>query len=245
MKFPHLMALAAVLFTTFGVGAAQTSDKCQLVSLEVPAKEVDAGMSIVFRAKLNTIIPTAKPEFKWEITAGTITTGEGTPSITVDTTGLGGQSIEATVSVSGVSTICSTSATQTVAVVQGGVGCQMPLDEFGDINFEDEKARLDNFAIQLANYEGATGSIIVFAGRTTYEHEAEERLKRAKDYLVNVRNIEANRVITVDGGYREGFQVFLFIIPPGANPPSLESNVSPTEIELTKPHPKALPKKRS
>lgn len=243
MKFPHFMAAATVLLATFGVGAAQTSDKCHMVSVEVSAKDVDSGMPVVFSAKLNTIVPTARPEFKWQITAGTITAGEGTSSITVDTVGLGGRSIEATVSVSGVSTICSTSATESVRIFDEGPRCGLAFDQFGDIKFEDEKARLDNFAIQLINYKEQRGSIIVFAGRQTYANEARERLNRAKNYLVKIRNIDPNQVTTIDGGYREDFQIYLYIIPPGADPPSLEADVSPTEIELTKRRPKVLAKK--
>jgi len=232
------MALLA-LFATLGVGAAQTSDKCQFVSVEVPAKEVDAGMPVVFTAKLKANVPTATPEFKWQITAGTITAREGTSSITVDTAGLSGQLISATVSVSGVPTICLTSATQSVAVLETGPRCGLAFDEFGDIKFEDEKARLDNFAIQLSTNKDERGSIIVFAGRSTYENEAIERLEKAKNYLVKVRKIDPNQIVTVDGGYREDFTVYLYIVPPGAGPPALQANMSPTEIEFTKPRPKS------
>jgi len=244
MKFPHFMAVATVLLATFGVGSAQTSDRCQMVSVEVSAKEVDEGMPVVFGAKLNAVVPTAKPEFKWHITAGTITEGEGTSSITVDTAGLGGQSIEATVSVSGVSTVCSTSATQSVAVLETEPLCGLAFDQFGDIDFEDEKARLDNFVIQLFNQETATGYIFVYAGRRSYEGEAVERLLRAKQYLVGVRKIDPRRIITIDGGYQEYFGVELIIAPQGAAPPSAMPTLSAAEIELTKPRPKATGKNR-
>jgi len=38
-------------------------------------------------------------------------------------------------------------------------------DEFGDINCEDEMARLDNFAIQLQNEPAAKGVMIFYGGR--------------------------------------------------------------------------------
>ena len=58
--------------------------------------------------------------------------------------------------------------------------CDWPFDEYGDIRFEDEKARLDNFAIQLSNYEAATGYIFAYAGKKTYESEAAERLQASE-----------------------------------------------------------------
>jgi len=239
MKFPHFIAIAAVLLATVGVGTAQTSSPCQFVSVESSAVDTQAGTQVIFNAKLNTVIPTAKPEFRWEITGGTITAGQGTSSITVDTSGLVGQSIDATVSVAGVLTVCTTSATKSVRVFEGP-GCGIAFDEFGDIAFEDEKARLDNFAIQLSMHKEHRGHITIFAGRKTYPGEASDRLQRAKNYLVEVRNIDADRIVTVDGGYREEFSTTLYIVPPGVDLPSLEADVSPTEIVLTKRRPKAV-----
>ena len=37
-----------------------------------------------------------------------------------------------------------------------------PFDQYGTISWEDEKARLDNFAIQLQNNKKCTGYILVF-----------------------------------------------------------------------------------
>ena len=48
-------------------------------------------------------------------------------------------------------------------------------DEFGDINCEDEMARLDNFAIQLQNEPCTKGVIIFYGGRTFQRTIAETR----------------------------------------------------------------------
>jgi len=241
MKTPHFIVAVLVSLASFGEGAAQTTSPCQIVSVEEP----EAGTPIIFSAKLNTKVPSAKPEFSWQISAGTITAGQGKDSITVDTAGLAGQTITATVSISGVSTLCSTSATQTVGIANPGPVRDCPFDEYRDIAFEDEKARLDNFVIQLFNYEGATGYIFAFAGKQTYKSEASERLLRAKNYLVGVRGIDPARIITIDGGYREEFSVILMIAPPGATPPSAKPTLSPAEIELTKPRPRDLVKRKT
>src|SRR4029077_19563748 len=237
------MAVAVFLLATFIVSTAQSSDRCQILSVESSA-QADAGTSIVFSAKLNTVVPTPKPEFKWQITAGTIVAGEGTSSITVDTSGLGGQSIEATVSVSGISTLCSTSATQSVAVLSPPP-CGMAFDEYGHIRFAYEKARLDNFAVQLFNYKDATGYILAYAGKQTYNSEASERLLRAKNYLVRVRHMDPARIITIDGGYQEEFIVTLIVVPPGVTPPLATPTLSPAEIELTKPRSRYMLKRKT
>ena len=121
----------------------------------------------------------------------------------------------------------------------------MPFDQYGDIRFEDEKARLDNFAIQLFNYKGATGYILAYAGKQTYQGEAAERLLRAKNYLVKVREMDPARIITIDGGYQQEFSVSLIIAPPGAAAPSAMPGLSPAEIERTKTRPRDLAKRKT
>jgi hypothetical protein len=187
----------------------------------------------------------ARPEYRWEVSSGTIVSGQGTPAITVDTVGLGAVVVTARVSVGGLSQACPTEASRSVSILPPGVVCDLAFDQYGDIRFEDEKARLDNFAIQLLNYKGATGYIFAYAGKQTYEGEAAERLLRAKNYLVKVRDMDPARIITIDGGYRQEFSVSLIIAPPGAAPPSAMPTLSPAEIELSKPRPRDLEKRKT
>lgn len=127
---------------------------------------------------------TTKPELKWQISAGTITMGQGTTEITVDSTGLDGREVIATAELSGVSLGCNTSASKTTQVEPRGIICARPFDEYGDLKFEDEKSRLDNFAIDLTHQTLSTGYILMSAGRRTFENEATERLARAKSHQV-------------------------------------------------------------
>jgi hypothetical protein len=99
-------------------------------------------------------------------------------------------------------------------------------DEYGDIKFNDEKARLDNYAIQLQNDPTAQGEILAYG---SCAGEAQARADRAKDYLVNTRGIDAGRLTAVDGGCRsEGLLVQLWIVPTGATAPAAsDANLSP------------------
>jgi hypothetical protein len=99
-------------------------------------------------------------------------------------------------------------------------------DEYGNIRFNDEKARLDNYAIQLQNEPGSTATIIVFG---SCAGEGQTRGDRAKDYLVNTRGIEAGRITVVDGGCRADLTVQLWIVPQGADAPAVDTTgaVSP------------------
>lgn len=94
-------------------------------------------------------------------------------------------------------------------------------DEYSDLSSEDEKARLDNFAIYLQKDEPTfKGYIIVYAGQRTRSGEAQARAKRAKDYLVKVRGIEAARIVTIDGGCRNRLEVELYALPSSMSPPT-------------------------
>ena len=95
-------------------------------------------------------------------------------------------------------------------------------DEFGDINCEDEMARLDNFAIHLQNDPSTKGLMIFyggqrFRGRLPKRGEAAARAARLKPYLVQRRGVPSDQVIVVDGGYAKEWHVEVWIIPAGAS----------------------------
>jgi hypothetical protein len=112
------------------------------------------------------------------------------------------------------------------------------IDEYGDISFNDEKARLDNFAIELTNWPEATGYIIAYGGRRGREGEARRRMERAKRYLLTSRRVAAAQLVTIDGGYRQELTVELYVNPPDMTPPSPSPTVDPAEVEIIKERPK-------
>jgi hypothetical protein len=97
-------------------------------------------------------------------------------------------------------------------------------DEYSNLPFGDEKARLDNFAIHLRKEPQFKGYIIVYAGPRAHPGEAEARAKRAKGYLVRVRGIAAPRIVTIDGGCRDRLEVELYALPSSMSPPTPNPN---------------------
>ncbi len=77
-----------------------------------------------------------------------------------------------------------------------------PFDSYGAICWEDEQARLDNFAISLNNLPDGIGNIIVYDGKNACRGEAIARAVRAKKYLVEYRKVDANRIAWRWGGYQ-------------------------------------------
>src|SRR6266404_6456417 len=84
-------------------------------------------------------------------------------------------------------------------------------DRYGDLTWEDEKARLDNFAIQLTHETDYVGYIFVFNAATMCAGEAQARAVRAKRYIVEHRDIPWNRVIWKEEGYSKEMETTLFV----------------------------------
>ena len=72
-------------------------------------------------------------------------------------------------------------------------------DEFPDISRNDEKARLDNFGIELQNDPTATAYVIVYPGRSSKRGEVQHHASRIVDYLVNSRGLDQSRIVTLVG----------------------------------------------
>ena len=193
-------------------GCVEPPKPCPNVSVSCPS-EVDAGQPITFTASVTGETGGATVTYNWSVSAGTISSGQGTSTITVDTSTLGGQSVTATVNIGGVDPSCTATNSCTTGVKPPPVPARK-FDEYGNIRFNDEKARLDNYAIQLQNEPGSTAVIIVYG---SCEGEAQQRGDRARDYLVNTRGIEAGRITVIDGGCRSELLVQLWIVPPGSH----------------------------
>jgi hypothetical protein len=227
-----------MLLTLASATKAQTPN-CG-VEVEGPT-EVDVGAPLKFKAKVSGMGQT-KQELKWVVSAGTIMMGQGTDELTVDTTGLGGVVLTATVALSRAPLGCSQTASITTTVRPPGDTFVHAFDQYGELKFEDEKSRLDNFAIQLSNDELSTGYILMSAGQVTYENETAEHLARAKSWIVD-RDIDRNRVITVDCGFSQDLTIYLRIVPTGATPPTCDIIEVPfSEVKFTKPRPKSAKK---
>lgn len=220
--------------------SAQVAVPCGIVDIDGPAT-VEPGTPLVLKAKAGN---TSKPEFKWRVSAGTIIQGQNTDEITVDTDGLADTTLTVTVELIGAPLACIASASTQVVI--SPFRCGIAFDEYGDLKFEDEKARLDNFAIQLFGDPHSRGQIKMSAGQKTFASEAAYRLDRAKSYLVNVRGIDSSRIVTLDCGFTKDLTIILRIVPDGATMPECDpsAQLPLAEVKFTKPRPKSSKKRR-
>jgi hypothetical protein len=241
MRLTRLILLVVLLCIT----PAFVYSQCSKVFIE-GVTEVEYGEPVTVVAKFDPPVPAADPTFKWHINIGTIAKGDNTSSITIDTTGLGGQRITVSVEVKGTVTTCA-DKTEFFIDVQPIRDCCFKFDEYGDLKYADEKARLDNFAIAILNFNNSVGHIVAYAGKKTYVNEASDRLARAKDYLVKVRRIQPNRIVTIDGGYGGDFRMSLWVLPGGVTLPMdpRSAQIAPDQLDFSKPRPRTTKKRKS
>ncbi len=188
---------------------------CPTVNISCP----EAGSEnapVTFTTTISGGTPNITPGYNWTITAGRITSGQGTPSITVDTGGLAGQTVRASVDVTGFGMPCPASCSVSMPIMNK----PRKFDEYYDIARNDEKARLDNYAIQLQSEPGSQGYIIVYPSRRAKPNDAQARAQRISDYLVNSRGIDSHRVVITMGPQREDWLFELWVVPEGAPPPT-------------------------
>ena len=164
-----------------------------------------------------------------------IVSGAGTATITVDSTGLGSQRVSATLLVDDGSgdALCRQRAQASTDIVPKKppvVECK-PFDQFQSVAFDDDKARLDNLAIELQGAPGNQAYIIIYAGRTSRAGQADMLGRRTMDYLVNQRGVDAARITIVNGGYRDTDFIEIWLCPPGAALPQPTPTVQPGDAQ--------------
>ena len=188
---------------------------CPNVSVSCPDATAD-GQPVTFTATMSGGSGETRPTYNWTVSAGHIISGQGTRSITVETAGLAGQTVRADLELGGYGMRCPASCATSIPIVIK----PHKFDEYYDIARNDEKARLDNYAIQLQAEPGSHGYIFVYPSSKARANVAQARAQRITDYLVNSRGIDASRFTVTMAAAREDWLFELWIVPAGATPPT-------------------------
>ena len=190
---------------------------CPAIEISCPTN-VALDQPITFTSRYTGGVPAnINPVYNWSVSAGRIIEGQGTSTIKVDTTGLGGQSVRATLSMGGYTLECAADCAVTIPLPRL---YSRKFDEFPDIQRNDEKARLDNFAIELQNDPTATAYVIVYPGRSGKRGDVQHHSSRIVEYLVHSRGLDERRIVTLVGAPRDQLHVELWVTPAGATPPT-------------------------
>jgi hypothetical protein len=208
------------------------------VNISAPS-QVTEGEIITFTADV-TYTGNAPIKYTWKVTpaSASIINGLGTATLNVDSTGLGGQRIIATLTADdGSSDPACVQSAQAVAVIAPIKKIAIVAREYDECNhctFDDQKARLDNLAVELQNDPTTRAYIIAYGGRMSPVGQVEKLMTRAQEYIVTQRGISASRLTVVNGGYREDDSVELWIVPSGASAPQATPTVQAGEIKRRK-----------
>ena len=190
---------------------------CPAIEISCPT-DVAINQPLTFTSRYSGGIPAnVAPVYNWTVSAGTIIAGQGTETIKVDTAGLAGQTVRASLSMGGYNLECSAECAVAIPLPRPN---NKKFDEFPDISRNDEKARLDNFGIELQNDPTATAYVIVYPGHSSKRSEVQHHSSRIVDYLVNSRGLDQRRIVTLVGPVRDELFVELWITPQGATPPN-------------------------
>jgi hypothetical protein len=160
--------------------------------------------------------------YRWTSSAP-ITSGQGTPAITVDSAGMGGKPITAYLDVT--DDVYGATCQQRNEVETNVDNRVLPqptrCDIFESQSFDDDKARFDNCTIELQSNPDAQIYIFLYQGTDKYSkiNTADKLGKRTLDYLVKTRGIDPRRVVITKWGSRPRTSYEIWIVPPGAQPP--------------------------
>lgn len=152
--------------------------------------------------------------FKWGLSGGTLLRGQGTGKIFIDSGGPqrnGNYCIDVKLEVEGGPPELEREKT---CLLRVDPKCTAPqvIDHYGSVSVIEELQHLDRFAKYLKDAgPESIAYIISYTGRSACLYEASWRADLAKKYLVEAQNIPSDRIVQVDGGVRENWDVALFI----------------------------------
>jgi hypothetical protein len=204
------------------------------VNISAP-KQVTEGEIISFAADVAYSGDSAL-KYNWKVTPSSakIISGLGSPTLNVDSTGLGGQRITATLTADdGSGEPACTQTVQAVSVVaplEKKIIVAREFDECNSCTLDDQKARLDNLAVELQNDPSTRAYILAYGGRMSPLGQVEKLMSRSLEYLTTQRGIDTSRIVVVNGGFREEDSVELWIVPSGAAAPRATPTVQAGEV---------------
>lgn len=218
---------------------------CPDIQLDGPKYVPRPNAPLTFTANVRSRDPKTKPLLSWQVSDGTIVSGQGTDTISVALPDNTSGKVVAKVSANGYSLACPMRTTTAIFATVVRVE-SFKLDEYGQICEETEKALLDYFAMELNANPDLVAYVVFYGGRCNSSceidyplhrphyprrGEAEQRAGRIKPYMMMTRGIDENRIFVLNGGFRESWTAELWLVPKGAPPPPLTPTTDSKDIQ--------------
>ncbi len=184
---------------------------------------------LVTYAAINSGTTPIPIKYAWTVANGVVKSGLGTPTITVDSTGMGGKTINAVLDVN--DDVYDNKCRQVIAVPTDVIPPNIVVpkaficDEFESRSADDDKARFDNCAIQVQNMPEGQLHIFIYPGtdRVSTTRNTYERLsKRMLDYMVKDLRVDPKRITLIKASNRAKTTYQMWIVPAGAELPKMQ-----------------------
>lgn len=186
-------------------------DKCPQITVSGPSGNTLVGNTMLFSVSVDVPDQT-KLGYKWTVDQGKIEEGINSPHIVVRTTSeLSGVTVQAWVEVTGLPAGCSNKGSESGPVISGG-GLPL-LAEFDVFTGKRYKSELDTVAKEMGDRPGWLLYVISYRSPGESSQTVTRRVNGIKQYLGKIHNIEASRMVFIDGGTKFR-SVKIYAIPP-------------------------------
>lgn len=106
------------------------------------------------------------------------------------------------------------------------------IESFGILQHETEMAILDKF-VQMFNGSPALDAyVVVYGGKTNKYGELDARTSRIKNYLLDYRKLDPSQIKFLMGGFREKFDVELWLSPVKNSYPPVKPTISLEKVKF-------------
>lgn len=92
-------------------------------------------------------------------------------------------------------------------------------DSYGNISWQEEQARLGNFAIFLERNPDMIGYIAFYIGDKDSSKKVKQRIKRGKKFLLSKFKVEESRIAIINAGKKEETEIILQPVSKNVPPP--------------------------
>jgi hypothetical protein len=116
-----------------------------------------------------------------------------------------------------------------------------PYSRIGELFITDNGrigAALNILSVEMKDFPTVRGVIIFYRGKIAYENEIENWSKKIKRYLVRERKVKADRIVIIDGGFREKGMVEIYVVPNEAPLPEPRPDLRRVDVKIIKPRKK-------